>query len=395
MNILLIHPHDIYSLQEPWTVRIVSLSKEFIKRGHQVKIIYFVLNSDKTRQNSFHLDNVECIPLKRSGGPLLYFRNLYAVIKITQWADFVHFQKCFHWAAIPALVAAYLKGKSIHYDWDDWEEKIWYESLRAHSFPSAIHIFIIGMFLKILERVIPNLVDTISVSSRSLHKLALNYEVQNKRIFHAPVGADLDFFPLCLNYDDLKEKYRPENKKVVLYIGQLHGAQYVDLFIKAANIVLHRYPEVLFMVVGEGFRFKSLKNLAAELGIENKVIFAGAVPHGQIPKYISFADVCVACFKDTDAARCKSPLKIAEYLACGKAIVASNVGEVRNMVGGVGLLVKAGDYKEIAQGILKILHDDLLKTEMEKRARRRAELKYNWAQTAGNLLSAYEYVRKK
>jgi len=194
MNILLIHPHDIYSLQEPWTVRIVSLSREFVKKGHQVKIIYFILDSDQTRRNSFHLDNVECISFKRAGGPLLYFRSIRRTVKIAEWADLIHFQKCLYWAAIPALLAAFIMGKPIHYDWDDWEEKIWYESFRPHNFFAIIHTFMGGVLLRTLERLIPSLVDTISVSSRKLRTLSINYGVHNSRIFYAPVGANLEFF---------------------------------------------------------------------------------------------------------------------------------------------------------------------------------------------------------
>jgi glycosyltransferase involved in cell wall biosynthesis len=64
------------------------------------------------------------------------------------------------------------------------------------------------------------------------------------------------------------------------------------------------------MIVGEGFMERSLRNLTYELGIQDKVIFTGAVPHDKIPQYISAADICVAPFRDTKVSRCKSPLKI-------------------------------------------------------------------------------------
>jgi glycosyltransferase involved in cell wall biosynthesis len=94
------------------------------------------------------------------------------------------------------------------------------------------------------------------------------------------------------------------------------------------------------MIVGEGFLEKSLRELVKDLGIEDKVIFTGSVPHHKIPEYISSADICVAPFRDTKVTRCKSPLKIVEYMAMGKAIVAGNVGEVRRLLGGIGILVE-------------------------------------------------------
>jgi len=179
---------------------------------------------------------------------------------------------------------------------------------------------------------------------------------------------------------------------MVLYIGQLHGAQYIDLFIKAAKEVLSKNTEVVFMIVGEGFMERNLRDLALRLGISDKVIFTGAVAHNEIPRYIAAADVCVAAFKDTKVTRCKSPLKIAEYMACGKAVVASNVGEVRRMLGGVGILVDPDDANSLAEGILRIIGDKDLGDRLGKFARIRVEEKYNWVKTTANLFVAYQKI---
>ncbi len=88
--------------------------------------------------------------------------------------------------------------------------------------------------------------------------------------------------------------------------------------------------------------------------------------------------------------RSKRPLKICEYLAAGKAIVASDVGEVFRMVQGVGELTRPGDVGSLAAGIRKLLADDHLRRELGTRARARAEEKYNWQVTAENLLVAYK-----
>ncbi|MBU0759778.1 MAG: glycosyltransferase, partial [Candidatus Omnitrophica bacterium] len=96
-----------------------------------------------------------------------------------------------------------------------------------------------------------------------------------------------------------------------------------------------------------------------------------------------------AAFNETEVTICKSPLKIVEYLASGKAIVASNVGEVRKMVGGVGMLVEPSDHHALSEGIIKLLDDKGLREILRHRARRRAEEKYNWTWTAENVMKAY------
>ena len=159
----------------------------------------------------------------------------------------------------------------------------------------------------------------------------------------------------------MRRKHNLANKEAILYLGQLHGGQYVKMFIEAANIVLHHYANTVFLIVGQGYMLDSLKKLAVGLDIKEHVIFTGSVDHDEIPNYIAASDICVACFEDNDITVCKSPLKVVEYLASGKPIVASLVGEVRNMVGGAGLLVAPSNYPALAKAITEFLGNKPIK----------------------------------
>jgi len=81
-------------------------------------------------------------------------------------------------------------------------------------------------------------------------------------------------------------------------------------------------------------------------------------------------------------------------MASGKAIVASDVGEIREMVNGCGILTKPGDANSLSQGIIRLLNDKELCREMGQKARKRAEEKYNWNMAAENLLGAYKLALK-
>jgi glycosyltransferase involved in cell wall biosynthesis len=383
MHILMVHPHDLFHNSEPWTIRIKSIALKLKEKGHQVKVAYFPFSANQTgqKEDSF---SIETIPLSRAPCPVAFLKNTKRLKRAAEWADILHFQKCHHYAAVPSVLAGYLTGTPLHYDWDDWEEKIWDESCGRGMIPRFI-----GFSFKILESWLPPLAETVSCASAYLKSLSKRLGVEGSCIFDAPVGADLERFRPNLDGSRIKKKYNIKGD-LVLYVGQLHGAQYVDLLIKAANIVLHRRPEAKFLIVGEGFMEPFLRQLVCELGLEQKVIFTGSIPYQQVPYYVAAASVCVAPFNDTEVTRCKSPLKIAEYLAGGKAIVASNVGEVRKMVGGAGILVAPGDQRGLADGITRLLEDKVLRKKLEKFARRRAESRYNWAYTTDSLLSAYQ-----
>jgi len=380
----MIHPHDIFSSAEPWTVRMVYLAREFEKKGHSVTLVYFPLEWNNQRASGLSA-SISLVPLSRKHGPGVLISNICSICALAAKTDIIHFQKCFYNAAIPALIAALVRNKHLHYDWDDWEVKIYEVSTRPGFLRNLIRDF-----LMILENNIPRLVDTVSVASSRLRSECQKLSKHRDTIFDAPVGADLDRFSPAVCGQQIRQKYGI-NKPLILYLGQLHGGQYVELFIRTAAKLLKDYREnTAFMIVGDGYMAAELKKFSSQLGLDNFLIFAGAVPHELVPQYIAAADVCVACFEENEVTLCKSPLKIVEYLASGKAIVASNVGEVPNMLGNAGVLTPPGDINALADGIIKILRDSDLKKSLERRSRARAEEEYSWKVTAENLLKAYE-----
>jgi len=384
MNILMIHPHDIYSSLEPWTVRIVYIAKEFIKKGHRVKLVYFPLDWDR-REIKEPPEGIEVIPFPRKHGPCVLIPNILKLCGLANWADVIHFQKCFYHAALPAVIAGTIHGKPLHYDWDDWELKI-YEVSTEPGFLRNV----IWNFLKFLEDVLPMVVDTVSCASERLKVECEKLGVSRSRIFEAHVGADIVRFNPGVSGRGIRQRYGIE-KPLVLYLGQLHGGQYVETFIRTASTLINDYKkDLMFMIAGDGYQAEELKKTAQRSNLDGKLIFTGAIPHELVPQYIAAADVCLACFEENEVTLCKSPLKVVEYLASGKAIVASNVGEVPRMIGRTGILTPPGDVHSLAEGILEILQNPGLKDKLEKAARKRAEEEYNWTVTAGNLLKAYE-----
>jgi len=384
MKILMVHPHDLFSREEPWTTRIKNFANEFKRKTHDVKVVYFPL-VDNGHVNSFFQDGIEFIPLSRQVGKGRFLKNIRFFIRESKWADIIHFQKCFHYAALPALIGGFLNKKPIHYDWDDWEIKIFHYSSRQPFFA--------GIFLGALERFIPMLCDTVSVSSLRLKQECLRYGINEKRIFMAPVGADLQLFHPQISPVRIRERYNIQTQ-TVSYIGQLHGGQYAEQFIKAAKIVLNRTRDIIFMIVGGGYRLEELKRISYDLDMQENIIFTGSVSHKEVPLFMAAADICIACFEDNDITSCKSPLKVAEYLASGKPIVASDVGEIKRMLGGAGIVIEPGNPEDLAQGIIKLLEDDPLRNRLAIKARLRAEEVYNWGNSAGNLLEAYEMALK-
>jgi len=168
VRILMIHPHDIYSHQEPWTVRVTYLAGEMVKRGHEVKLVYHLLDptiplAEAAARQEYPF---ETIPAVRYSFSLM--RKIIDTAKLASWADVVHFQKCFTYVSLPAIAAGYWNHIPVHYDWDDWEYEIYnYRPLNAR----------VGRFIDLTERAVPRLVDTVSVASEAIGQMCLELGV--------------------------------------------------------------------------------------------------------------------------------------------------------------------------------------------------------------------------
>lgn len=377
MKILMLHPHDVQVF--PWMIRPIKIAEELINRGHSVTLAYIRNDQRKAKLGVIHKNlpkQLTAIPLGSARREL--FENLELVKKLAHDVDVIHLQKCSSNSAYLALVTASQMNKPLHYDWDDWETEIAIEM--GLKYLELLNI-------RWYEERLPKSADTISVSSQALHEKVLKIGLPENRIFPAPVGADLTFFNPLINGNSIKAKHGITGP-VVIYSGQLDGANYVNLLIQGIPLINQKISNVTFIIVGGGKTLAQHKELAEELQIKN-IIFTGYLPHDEIPQYLAAADVAVACFEDTPITRCKSPLKIAEYLAGGKAIVASRVGEVIPMVEDCGLLTAPGDWQDLAQQIILLLSNPVLRQELSVKARKRAEEKYNWKNTTDQIESAY------
>ncbi len=380
MKILMVHPHDIYSDLEPWTVRIAYFAQELTRAGYHIRLVYHsrpARASDKQKEKKQY--DFETIELSREGMSMR--SRCRRLTELAGWADIVHFQKCHHYSALPAVIGAYYNHRPVHYDWDDWEQRIY--ELDKHSRIGS------WIFFNQMERHLLKLVDTVSVASEGLRLLAIKYGFPENRIFHAPVGVNTEVFSPATD-GSLVRRSLGAREYVVLYQGQISGGNYVHLFIEAVKSIGEQRSDVTFVVVGGGDRLEQAKKYSDDLGLQGRINFVGEVPHADVPGYIAAADVVVACFEDNEQVRCKSPLKIVEYMASGKAIVASRVGEVPGMIGDTGLLVDPGSSESVFVAVNKLLDDQGLREMLGNAARSRAEERLTWKHTAQTLTRAYE-----
>jgi glycosyltransferase involved in cell wall biosynthesis len=151
---------------------------------------------------------------------------------------------------------------------------------------------------------------------------------------------------------------------VVAILAALRPEKNHELFLEAASRVARRMPAARFLVIGDGPRRAALEQLAAELGIESRVLFLGS--RRDVPRLLAAADV-LALTSHNEA----NPLSILEAMSVGRPVVATNVGSVGDVVrdGRTGYLIRPGDADALAVRLVQLLDEPLLSVMMGRAAR--------------------------
>lgn len=195
-----------------------------------------------------------------------------------------------------------------------------------------------------------------------------------------------DFNPKCKitivrdAADPLDKPNFEEKLNGIFYIGQLYPWKGVDILLKSMCLV--NSGEELNIVGGLEYEndLKNLKRLAMLLKIEDKVNFIGNVPHREVAEYIKKAKICVIPLPFSQiAAYYTSPMKMFEYLAAGKAIVASNLPSLSEVLkdGYNALLCKPDDPVLLADAINSLLRNGKLRSKLSENAWKDSH-KYSW-----------------
>jgi glycosyltransferase involved in cell wall biosynthesis len=146
---------------------------------------------------------------------------------------------------------------------------------------------------------------------------------------------------------------------LLLAAGRLHAQKRFDLLLEAFATVRERVPKARLAIVGTGSLREDLETRARDLGVAESVTFAGF--RADMPAVLSAADLFVLSSDDEGL-----PMVVLEAMAAGRAVVATRVGALEDMVdeGKSGVLVPRGDPAALAEAVIPLLKDDEQRTAM-------------------------------
>ena len=184
----------------------------------------------------------------------------------------------------------------------------------------------------------------------------------------------------------------------LLYVGTLARWQGIDTLFSAVKKAV-RDIDLSLTIIGSGRRswIKHYTKLTRRMHIAEHVTFVPQTPHDQMPAHIGHADVCVAPLTRTDRNTRQGccPIKILEYMACGKPVVASRLPVVRELVDDerTGLLFKPNNPNHLCHKLLALAESPALRQRLGEAARREVVECFTWAKACGQLVEAYEKMK--
>jgi PEP-CTERM/exosortase A-associated glycosyltransferase len=213
--------------------------------------------------------------------------------------------------------------------------------------------------------------DAIGVISRGLGDEIQQRGVSGDKIFYVPNGVDTQLFRPAPADPGLRTRWGLDGHIVVGFIGSFYRYEGLDLLLQAWARVSRAVPEARLLLIGGGETAAALQAEVPRLGIGATTILAGSVPHEQVASCYSVCDVLVYPRKSMRLTELVTPLKPLEAMASGKAVVASNIGGMRELIRDrdTGLLFPAGDAEALAGVLEPLLRDPALRSDLGARAR--------------------------
>jgi glycosyltransferase involved in cell wall biosynthesis len=380
-------------LSQKWGdyTRVFSLMKAFSDRGHDVTI--FVIRPEKKKQsitnfqeNSLNVYEIHP-PLftpfngKRGIGKYVnYFlcnmsiKKLASEIMKKNKIDYVYSYMPGIGSSYPAMkIKSKLKIKHV-LDFADFHVYVRPKRLAMDSFRNADKIIAITDYLK---------------------QFLIKKGIDEEKIQLVPNGVDLELFnPSKYSITDIQELRKSFHaKNIIVFSGAL---QDLSIIINSAKTVAEKFPDLKYVILGDHRDPNRSKDnwekQVYDKGLEKFFLFLGKKPRYEIPKYLLCADICIDSFPDEPYYAAAHPVKLLEYGACKKAIVATRVSETQKLLkhNEHGFLASPSNPDEFATFLLTLLNSSELREKMGNTFSLHIRENFDWNKLAMKLESILE-----
>ena len=229
--------------------------------------------------------------------------------------------------------------------------------------------------------------DAVVVVSSVLHDYVISQGVAAERVHVLPNGVDAERFHPGTPDPTVRAQWNLNAGPVLGFVGGLRPWHGVDALPALVERLVRPYPDVRLVIVGSGPLRGLLEERFRERGLTSHVVFTGTVPHEQVGALVRQFDVALAPYPAHGHIFYFSPLKIFEYMASGVAVVASDLGQIAEVVrhGETGLLYRAGDLDALTAACERLIGDARLRRRLGRAAAEEVRARFTWDRNAARV----------
>ena len=228
--------------------------------------------------------------------------------------------------------------------------------------------------------------DAVCCVSYSVEETIKRHGIKPKSLSTIHNGVDIKKFNPSNKGIEIRSKY---DKPIISLIGSLGPRHGLNQVIKASKLI----PNALFLIIGGIEKYKQFIKQVKQVAPSN-VKFTGGVDYEKIPDYIAASEICLAPYHESLNPKepfgfC--PIKILEYMAAGKPVIASNREWIIELIedGKNGMIINLDNPKQLVDSINTLLEDKKLRKKLGSNARKRAE-ELSWENIAKEYVKVYK-----
>jgi glycosyltransferase involved in cell wall biosynthesis len=220
--------------------------------------------------------------------------------------------------------------------------------------------------------------DVVACVTEEVAEETLRLGADAERVLVTPCSVDTDSFHPGVSGRDVRRRLGLDGNFVVGWIGTFHRFHGLDLLVEAAARAQRNVTDLCLLLVGDGLDRPRIQALCQQLGIR-KVVLTGTVPHDEVPEHIAAMDVAVIVDPGRETFH-YSPLKLREYLACGRPVVAPRSGELlRNLRDGVeAVLIPPGHSGALSNALEGLSRNPELRSLIAAFGHQRVLSEWTW-----------------
>ena len=242
---------------------------------------------------------------------------------------------------------------------------------------------------KRLETLVLKRAESVCCLSEISKSLLLKRGVAGEKILVTPDGVNLNKFSRNRDGSEIRKRCGMDGKVVVGYVGVLRRFWGIYTILESAREILSQRNDFHFIVIGEGKDDSDIKRFLEKNRLTDNFTMTGTIPHDDIPEYIAAMDIGLAPYGYEELFYA-SPMKIFEYMAMGKPMIATAQGQIKDIIkhGENGLLIGPDDSSGLAKAILELGGNKDMMRNMGLKARATVE-SYTWEANARKVLDTY------